>query len=471
MRGDQCQSGLRDRQSGLPHLKPTGFAAATEAVKRQLGRRCTGDHYHQTLEGGNTCKHAQDWPRELCVAIIDGFVESMDETYTRVAFPAEADAEDNPDYNVLETIDGIYSEVDLAPTDNTNLETRRIDKEREIEREEGPPPPHEALESAELRQRRQRWRQLPYAQRVALRRLHSMTGHASPAAMKRLLRTAGADPKAIAALDHFRCPVCENTKVPSPAPATKLPSEYKFNEEIAIDTFIVKDMSGVKHKILSIVDMGTLFHVAGIVGQGDGPPSSAECANMLNRSWLAWAGPPKAVVMDRGVENRGQLQGLLKGHGVLLRFIGLGSPNQLGRGERQGGLLKELTQATIMSKQIASVKEMEYAVTECTTVKNHRINHRGFVPSQWVLGYIPKEVDSLTVLCPEEQLGQHAEIQRAAMLRKATATRGPFHTGDLICFYKNTNSTRREAADGMDLPGWLDQKGEALSGSSTAASP
>ena len=274
-------------------------------------------------------------------------------------------------------IDGIYDDNGLAPTDGTNLETRRQAELWEIEREEGPPPPHEALESAALRERRQRWRQLPYTQRVALRRLHTMTGHASSSAMKRLLRTAGADPKAIAAMDHFRCPVCENTRVPAPAPATKLPSENKFNEEISVDTFIVKDMAGTKHKILSIVDMGTLFHVAGIVGQGDGPPSSADCANMLNRSWLAWAGPPKSVVL---VENRGQLQGLLNGHGVLLRFIGLGSPNQLGRGERQGGLLKELIQATVVSRQLTGAKDMEYAVTECSTVKNHRINHRGFVP-------------------------------------------------------------------------------------------
>ena len=333
VRADQCQFGLRDPRSGLPHLKPTGFATATEALKYKLNSRCPGDHCHQVLEGGDRCRKAQDWPSELCVAIVEGFMESMDHSYTKAAFPAEAEIEQDLYYNTLSSIDGIYDDNDLAAIDNTNLETSRLDEQREVEREEGPPPPpHEALESEALRQWRQRWRQLPYTQRVALRRLHTMTGHASTSAMKRLLRTAGADTKAIAALDHFRCPVCENTKMPAPTPATKLPSEYKFNEEIAIDTFIAKDTTGAKYKVMSLVDMGTLFHVVGIVGRGDGPPSSAECADMLNRSWLSWAGPPKSAVMDRGVENRGQLQGLLKGHGVLLRFIGLGSPNQLGRG-------------------------------------------------------------------------------------------------------------------------------------------
>ena len=472
VRADQCQFGLRDSRSGLPHLKPTGFATATAALKYKLNSRCPGDHYHQVLEGGDRCRKAQDWPRELCVSIVEGFMESMDHSYTKAAFPAEAEMEQDMDYNNLGSIDGIYDDNDLAIIDNSNLEANRLDEQREIEREEGPPPPHEALESEALQQRRQRWRQLPYTQRVALRRLHTMTGHASASAMKRLLRTAGADPKAIAALDHFRCPVCENTKTPAPTPATKMPSEYKFNEEIAIDTFIVKDTAGAKYKVMSIVDMGTLFHVAGIVGQGDGPPSSAVCADMLNRSWLAWAGPPKSVVMDRGVENRGRLQGLLKGHGSLLRFIGLGSPNQLGRGERRGGLLKELLHSTTVSRQLAGIKDMEHAVTECTTVKNHRINHRGFVPSQWVLGYLPKELDSLTVLCPEEHIGQHSEIDegtsafarqmairasaresfaqldsahriRSAMLRKTTATRGPFHTGDLVCFYRKHQGNKK----------------------------
>ena len=54
---------------------------------------------------------------------------------------------------------------------------------------------------------------------------------------------------------------------------------------------------------------------------------------MLNKGWMAWAGPPRSVVLDRGVENRGKLQSLLKSHGTVLRYTRLESPNQLGRGE------------------------------------------------------------------------------------------------------------------------------------------
>ena len=42
--------------------------------------------------------------------------------------------------------------------------------------------------------RRMEWKKLPLAKRVAVRRLHQMTGHASSSAMARMLKLARADP-------------------------------------------------------------------------------------------------------------------------------------------------------------------------------------------------------------------------------------------------------------------------------------
>ena len=50
VRGDQCQYGLRDERSGLPHEKATGFATASAPLKTRLSRRCMKDHVHQHLE-------------------------------------------------------------------------------------------------------------------------------------------------------------------------------------------------------------------------------------------------------------------------------------------------------------------------------------------------------------------------------------------------------------------------------------
>ena len=42
---------------------------------------------------------------------------------------------------------------------------------------------------------------------------------------------------------------------------------------------------------------------------------------------------PESIVLDRGLESRRKLQQL-----ILLRYIGVESAYQLGRGERQGGI-------------------------------------------------------------------------------------------------------------------------------------
>ena len=204
---------------------------------------------------------------------------------------------------------------------------------------------------------------------------------------------------------------------------------------------------------MSVVDLGTLFHAAVIVGEGAGPPSSGDMARALQMIWLSWAGPPETIVLDRGLENRGQLQKLVSAHGVLLRYVGVESPHQLGRGERQGGILKDIMRSIVMSRQLRGRQNMEFVLTESVAIKNHRINHNGFSP------------ESLTTLYPEAKLGVHQEILdgetsfaqqmmirgaakeafaqvdssqriRAAMLRKSVPSRGPFVMGDLVCFHR-----------------------------------
>ena len=39
--------------------------------------------------------------------------------------------------------------------------------------------------------------------------------------------------------------------------------------------------------------------------------------------WINWAGPPRAVILDRGPHNRGIFLELLRHHGVELRFTGV----------------------------------------------------------------------------------------------------------------------------------------------------
>ena len=463
MRVDLCAYGLQDFLSGDPHLKPTGLATASKSLKEAITQhgRCDGSHRNEPLEGSDRCRQAQQWTPHFCYEIISCTLGDLEETTVRQAFPADFVAESGLEMAGPEdTFDEIY-----GPADHASPVPPPPDPQREALEQETAIPQLDVEESEALRERRRQWRILPMATRVAIRRLHNMTGHASPAAMPRLLRTAGGDPEIIRKLKLFSCPTCTAKATPTSAPATRLPGDYRFNSEISVDAFEIKDSEGNRFTILSIVDQGTLFHVGALVGEGGGQPASRLCADVLERQWISWAGPPKTAILDHGPHNRGCFSQMLAHHGCQVRFIGVESPHQLGRGERQGGILKSIMEHIIEDRQVVGRRAVETTLHESTFVKNNRVHHGGFSPAQWVLGRLLVEVDSILGEDTSDQLGIHQEVLdgesafsqqmqiraaakqaysyldssqrvRAAMLRKSTPMRGPVVAGDLVCFWK-----------------------------------
>ena len=344
---DLCAYGLRDSRANMLHKKPASIATSSRTLKAAFHDhgRCSGGHEHLPLEGGSLCKRAQTWTEEFCEEIICAHLCDLDDLLVRTAFPAEALLEDEVgDQNgPMETLDAILDQNDVA----TGQPRGRLLDERNNDDEETVSPESERLEAEPLRAKRARWRQLPQATRVAVRRLHTMTGHSSPSAMQRLLRTAGGDPAVIRALPDFHCAACAAKKKPLPAPSTRLPSDYRFNIEIAVDCFEVKDAEQRRHTVFSAVCMGTLFHVAKIVAPTGGAPSA--CLNALFEIWCSWAGPPRSIILDRGAHNRGVFAETVTSMGIELRYIGAEAAHQLGRGERQGGILKH-TSSTSSSR-------------------------------------------------------------------------------------------------------------------------
>ena len=180
-------------------------------------------------------------------------------------------------------------------------------------------------------------------------------------------------------------------------------------------------------------------------------------------------GPPHAVVCDRGMRNQGRMKDLLAHprHCPSLHYTGVEAPFQLGRGERQGGLFKELLYAAMEERQdqVIGVNQVKVLVSETCVVKNMKLNHHGFTPYQWVLGKLPIDVTSLTseesegkslgvqdaIQEPEDEFGIRLQVRqakaaftkvdssrriRAALLRKSTPLRGPYQQGDLVCFHR-----------------------------------
>jgi hypothetical protein len=73
----------------------------------------------------------------------------------------------------------------------------------------------------------------------------------------------------------------------------------------------------------------------------------------------SWAGWPNIVTCDRGLNNRGAFEKGLEANGVCVRNSGLEAPEQIGRGERLGGILKRNVLGLIKKRQIVGRERME----------------------------------------------------------------------------------------------------------------
>ncbi len=185
-----------DRENSYPHLKPTGFLTASAAVKRNVGLRCQGDHWHQQLEGSNRTKRAQEWPSKLCRAIIDGFLEEMHTRTVYAAFEESHHEEQLQETSYdLGNFDYVQDEKDLGKLGSTSAAIDDGELHRQEMLEERPA----SQEVMELETERRTWLRAPREVRVALRRLHCMLGHSSNTSMIQMLRTAGASGGALEA--------------------------------------------------------------------------------------------------------------------------------------------------------------------------------------------------------------------------------------------------------------------------------
>ena len=464
IRGDQCEFGLVDKVNGFPNLKPTGFLTASEPVKRQLQRRCSGLHVHQQLVGGKRTKRAQEWPEELCQAMLDGFLEELEGRFSNAAFYNESLQEQTQEEEFhFGTLDAVQDGRDVAPPRVLPAHMDEDELKRQELLEETSISPGE--EMAQEQERKAKWLRIPRPTRLALRRLHNMTGHSSTASMIQLLRTAHASGPVLEACRHFACESCRKRQATQRPNTTKMPSKSAFNYELSLDCFEVRDSGGNRHTILSAVCLGTLYHQCWWVA-GGGMAKSAVCAEALLNGWFTPFGAPQIITCDKGMHNQGKLKDMMRAFGVRIRYTGVEAPHQLGRGERQGSLFKELMYAAVEERQVRGVAEVKFLIAETCNIKNMKLNHKGFSPYQWVLGRLPMEETSLTseeadgrflgvqetVMEPEDEFGMRLQIRqaakmafakvdssrrvRAALLRKAVPVRGPYVPGDLVCFHR-----------------------------------
>ena len=108
--------------------------------------------------------------------------------------------------------------------------------------------------------------------------------------------------------------------------------------------FEIIDSADVLFSILNAVCVGTTYDQAWIVRESEvhDSPSSQVCLQACVRGWTRRAGWLRLVRCDRETHNRGIFSSILAKKGVVARPAGLEAPEQNGRVERRGDMLKKM---------------------------------------------------------------------------------------------------------------------------------
>ena len=197
--------------------------------------------------------------------------------------------------------------------------------------------------------------------------------------------------------------------------------------------------------------------------EGGGQLPSSQCYELFETHWAQWAGYPKEVISDRGLHNRGSFAKSLSARGIQVINVGVEAPEQIGRVERHGGILKSMVLKVASDLGVSGIEEMKAVVAQCVRQKNSMARTQGLSPMQWVLGRSPREpgtvmdeeswsdLGSLQLatdeshefgkMCKIREAARHAFVKAdmgsrvsRAILRKAAPVSKECQCGDLVCY-------------------------------------
>ena len=115
--------------------------------------------------------------------------------------------------------------------------------------------------------------------------------------------------------------------------------------------------------------------------EGKETPSSTTCLDLVLTHWVNWAGYPKQIISDRGLNNRGVFIKEMNAAGVYCSSIGLEVANQLAKVERHGGMWNSMAEVVVVERQITRARMMKIMAAEATAVISIQDRYGGFSPS------------------------------------------------------------------------------------------
>ena len=215
----------------------------------------------------------------------------------------------------------------------------------------------------------------------SLKRLHQNLGHISATDMARHLRLAGAGSEVVAAAKKLRCQVCERCKRGSCPRPSAAPTLVDFNQIVGVDIFSVVDSQGTRHEMMSILDIGTGFHLAGIL-QGH---SETAIEETFCNIWSNTFGAPGTLALDLETGLQKGFGRYCEWHGSKVRRSAGQAHWQQGAVERHGRLWKEVF-ALVCDDNSVTEEDLSMAVTSINQAINSLRRTSGFSPAQAVWG-------------------------------------------------------------------------------------
>jgi hypothetical protein len=429
IRIDQCALGLRCPKTKLPVLKPTRIITTCQEMAETLQKyRCDHRHDHGHLEGKykgiNLSKVAETYPAKFCNVV-------------SAVIHQEVSSASVPKMPIAEFVNAVDASVVPA---------------------EEPDVPMPAEEDPAVQESRARARQI-------VTKLHVNTGHASPEQMLRLANRCKSSTVIKQAIKEFKCSICQELKLPSLHRAAAMPHAEQHNQVVGID-FVQVELSKEEgnqglversYNVLTCVCLATDFCQQIVV------PRRGH--NLLSRAfhevWTRPYGAPRTLYMDPHQINLSKdFQAYLKHHGINLLHCAAESHWQLGRVEIANRVLRDMARRAWRSTD----RPVEEVIEMCASIRNQFLRKAGFSPSQWFLGQDPKAtgwlidvdaqhdpaVQSQILADPSfhakirlrEEVAQafheaHAkDIWRRAIAARNRPIRGPYHTGQLVYFYR-----------------------------------
>lgn len=356
VRVDQCMTGLKDRESGIPIRKATAIVTNDKSAARQLNSfRCDRNHDHQILEGtnryGKRTKQSENYPKPLANILAKLIMVNPDPCHRQ-----------RPSENFVNDVD---DKVVLFPVINLpaeNVEARRAWEE-----------------------------QFPARMRIAVARLHTNLGHPMAATLAKMLSDAGASQDMVNCALRYQCSTCHNLIGPRLRRPASVPRTTTFNDIVYVDVNYLT-IEQEQHLLYHIIDDATRFHQVDII-----PNQLAETLiSSIMNTWIRWAGPPRTIYCDPHPSQTSELfSERLGAEGVTVICGPAEAHWTRGVVERHGAYLRSML-VKMLADGVA-YPDLQSLAAHCCWAKNLMSRIRGYSPSQWVLATQPRLPESMMI--------------------------------------------------------------------------